>query len=158
MSATGLDVFDKTLQTTNIWLNEIKEKLGGADEQLAWKVLSVVLQKLRDRLPADLSAHLGAELPLLIRGAYYDQYEPSKQPTRYDRDEFIGKVRDWLSDARPVDAKDAVSAVFSVLSAHVPHGQIDNVQNALPKELRQFWILAEEDVVRPSGQGEARPH
>ncbi|TIP56582.1 MAG: DUF2267 domain-containing protein, partial [Mesorhizobium sp.] len=23
MSATGLDVFDKTLQTTNIWLDEI---------------------------------------------------------------------------------------------------------------------------------------
>ena len=28
MSATGLDVFDKTLQSTNIWLGEIMEKMG----------------------------------------------------------------------------------------------------------------------------------
>jgi hypothetical protein len=28
MSATSLDVFDKTLQTTNIWLDEIMVKLG----------------------------------------------------------------------------------------------------------------------------------
>ena len=28
MSATSLDVFDKTLQTTNIWLDEIMAKLG----------------------------------------------------------------------------------------------------------------------------------
>jgi len=31
MSATGLDVFDKTLQTTNIWLDEIMAKLGRTD-------------------------------------------------------------------------------------------------------------------------------
>ena len=28
MSATGLDVFDKTLQTTNIWLDEVMSVLG----------------------------------------------------------------------------------------------------------------------------------
>jgi uncharacterized protein (DUF2267 family) len=80
MSATGLDVFDKTLQTTNIWLDEIAATLG-SDRQVAWKVLSVVLHKLRDRLPVELSAHLSAELPLLVRGVYYDQFEPAKQPT-----------------------------------------------------------------------------
>ena len=50
MSATGFDVFDKTLQTTNIWLDEISATIG-PDRQLAWKILSVVLHKLRDRLP-----------------------------------------------------------------------------------------------------------
>ena len=64
MSATGLKVFDKTLQTTNIWLEEITEVLG-PDRQLAWKALSVVLHKLRDRMPLELSAHLAAALPLL---------------------------------------------------------------------------------------------
>ena len=39
MSATGLDVFDKTLQTTN---NEIMAKLG-PDRQVAWHVLGAVL-------------------------------------------------------------------------------------------------------------------
>jgi hypothetical protein len=49
MSATGLDVFDKTLQTTNSWLDEISDALG-PDRKLAWKVLSVVLHKLRESM------------------------------------------------------------------------------------------------------------
>jgi uncharacterized protein (DUF2267 family) len=100
MSATGLDVFDKTLQTTNIWLDEISATLG-PDRQLAWKVLSVVLHKLRDRMPMELSAHLSAELPLLVRGIYYDQFGPTKQPTEWDLEEFIHQVSKWLSDIRP---------------------------------------------------------
>jgi len=50
MSTTGLEVFDRTLQATHIWLDEISEKIG-PDRALAWKVLSTVLQALRDRLP-----------------------------------------------------------------------------------------------------------
>jgi uncharacterized protein (DUF2267 family) len=76
MAVTGLPVFDKTVQTTNLWLKEINEEIG-PDRQLAWHVLGGVLRTLRDRLPNDLAAHFGAELPLLVRGAYYDQYRPS---------------------------------------------------------------------------------
>lgn len=80
MSATGLEVFDKTLQTTNIWLGEIERDIA-PDRQIAWKILSTVLHKLRDRLPIDLSAHLGSQLPLLVRGAHFDQYRPAHQPS-----------------------------------------------------------------------------
>ena len=69
MSANGLEVFDKTLDTTHVWLKEIMADLG-PDKQVAWKVLSTVLHKLRDRLSINLAAHLGAQLPLLIRGVY----------------------------------------------------------------------------------------
>jgi uncharacterized protein (DUF2267 family) len=147
MSATGLDVFDKTLQTTNIWLDEITEKLG-PDRQLAWKVLSVVLHKLRDRIPVELSAHLSAELPLLVRGVYYDQFEPTKQPTKCDREQFVAEVAEWLSDARPVDPSAAIQAVFGVLSRHMPRGQIAKVQNALPHDLRALWSSAERNQDR----------
>ena len=68
MTTTGLDVFDKTMQTTNIWLKEICEELG-PDRQIAWHVLGAGLRTLRDRLEPDLAAHLGAELPLVVRGA-----------------------------------------------------------------------------------------
>ena len=155
MSATGLDVFDKTLQTTNIWLDEIMAELG-PDRQVAWKVLSVVLHKLRDRIPTGLSTHLGAELPLLVRGVYYDQFEPAKQPTDCDLEEFVAEVSEWLSDIRPVNPRDAIRAVFSVLSRHIPRGQIAKVQDALPKDLRAFWASAEESVIPPPEQGEAR--
>lgn len=147
MSATGLEVFD----TTNIWLGEIMDDLG-PDRQVAWKVLSTVLHKLRDRLPLELSSHLSAELPLLVRGVYYDLYEPSKQPTDCDLDAFIAEVDEWLADIRPVNARDAVRTVFAVLSHHVPAGQISKVQDGLPKDLRDFWRSAAEDVAPPPSQ------
>jgi uncharacterized protein (DUF2267 family) len=71
MSATGLEVFDRTLQTTNTWLGEIMETLG-PDRQIAWHALGAVLRTVRDRIPLGLglAPHLGAQLPLLVRGAY----------------------------------------------------------------------------------------
>ena len=143
MSANSLDVFDKTLQTTHIWLNEINAVIG-PDRHLAWKVLSTVLHKIRDRLPIELSSHLGSQMPLLIRGAYYDQYNPSAQPgTSRTVEEFVAEVAEWLGDARPVDPNLAIAAVICVLDRHVDPGQIAKVKGALPKHLRQMWDNAE---------------
>lgn len=139
MSTTSLEVFDKTLQTTNVWLNEISAEIG-PDRHVAWKVLSTVLHKLRDHLPIELAAHLGAQLPLLVRGVYYDQFEPAKLPLESNTtDEFIHEVQKWLSDTRTVDAKEAISAVFGVLSRHISEGQIEKVRNALPRGIKPLW-------------------
>ena len=143
MSANGLEVFDKTLETTHVWLKEIMADLG-PDKQVAWKVLSTVLHKLRDRLTVNLAAHLGAQLPLLVRGVYYDQFEPSRMPGECrNRDDFIAEVSAWLTDTRPVDPDEAVRAVFKVLSRHISKGQVDHVKQALPKSVRQMWDEAE---------------
>jgi uncharacterized protein (DUF2267 family) len=120
----------------------------GPDKQLAWKVLSTVLHKLRDRLTLNLAAHLGAQLPLLVRGVYYDQFEPGKMPSEFrSRDEFVAEVTQWLSDSRPVDPEEAIRSVFRVLSRHISEGQINKVRDALPKSLRQMWESAEDPTL-----------
>lgn len=139
MSTTGLEVFDRTIHSTNIWLKEIGEKIG-PDRHVAWKVLSTVLHKLRDRLPVEVSAHLGAQLPLLIRGAYYDLYQPHRQPVDIDKaDEFVEDVQHWLADSRGVDAKEAIAVVFGVLDRHIAESEITKVRQALPKSIRSLW-------------------
>lgn len=143
MSANGLEVFDKTLQTTNIWLDQIMERLG-PDRQVAWKALSTVLHKLRDRLPVEEAAHLGAQLPLLVRGVYYDQYQPARQPIRCNREEFVAEVTEWLADTRPVDPEDAIRAVFDVLSRNIDTGQVEKVKAILPEGIRDLWRSAEQ--------------
>jgi uncharacterized protein (DUF2267 family) len=140
MSATGLDVFDKTLQTTNSWLNEIGEDLG-PDRQVAWHALGAVLHALRDRLTLGLGVHLGAQLPLLVRGLYYDQWhagDPSLLKVR-SADEFLEHVAKGLSGIRPVNAVTATQAVFRVLNHHINPDQIANVREALPEEIRALW-------------------
>jgi uncharacterized protein (DUF2267 family) len=139
MSATGLDVFDKTLQTTHIWLDEIMRDLG-PDRQVAWRALGAVLRAVRDRVPTDLAAHLGAQLPLLVRGAYYDQWQPSREPERYrDVDEFVKRIGAELSDIRPVNPQGAAQAVFRTLGRHVTAGQAHKVRDALPEDIRRLW-------------------
>ena len=65
MSATGLPVFDETVQKTNTWLKEIAQALG-SDRHRAYQALRAVLHRLRDRLT--VAAHLGDQRPMLVRG------------------------------------------------------------------------------------------
>jgi uncharacterized protein (DUF2267 family) len=141
MSATGLDVFDKTLQTTHIWLDELMAEIG-PDRQVAWHVLGAVLRALRDRIPLELAVHLGSQLPILVRGIYYDQWHA---PGRMDEkprslDEFLTPISEQLAQTRPVDARDATQAVFRLLSRHVNPGQIDKVRQSLPGEVQAIWL------------------
>lgn len=147
MSANGLEVFDKTIETTHIWLKEIMEDIG-PDRHVAWHVLSVVLQRLRDRLPLPLAAHLGAQLPMLIRGVYYDQFDPAHCPgDRMTREQFIEDVRRGLSDTRPLDPSVAIGSVFGVLNRHISAGQIRKICDALPRAIREMWYNQEALVI-----------
>ena len=139
MSATGVEVFDKSPQVTNIWLNEIMED-HGPDRQRAWHILGVVLGTIRDRLPPDLAAHLGAQLPLLVRGAFYDRFEPSQPPDKSrTREEFLHRIEEGMMGVRPVNPEEAVHSVFHVLSHHLDPGQIAKVRQALPEDIRRLW-------------------
>ncbi len=152
MASSGLDVFDKTLQTTNIWLDGIMAELG-CDRQQAWHALGAVLRTLRDRVPLELAAHLSAQLPLILRGAYYDQWHPAAQPERHRTlDEFLARIGAELHGTRPVDVEAATRAVLRTLSRHADAGQIRKVMDALPREVRSFWLtaLAANDAVTPA--------
>src|SRR5919204_1028946 len=139
MSATGLEVFDRTLQITNTWLDEVMATLPH-DRKLAWHILGSVLRTIRDRVPVNLAAHLGAQLPLLVRGTYYDQWRPSETPKAWrSADEFLAIVSAELSSQKPVDAKDAAQAVFRVLNHHVDPNQVEKMRHALPEEVQALW-------------------
>jgi uncharacterized protein (DUF2267 family) len=139
MAATGLEVFDKTLQTTNIWLDEIMKEIG-SDRHAAWHTLGAVLRTLRDRLPLELAVHLGAQLPLLVRGTYYEQWHVASQPTRlHTVDEFLERVTEGLHGTRPVNVREATLAVMRTVARHIDAGQVQKVGGALPEAIRAFW-------------------
>jgi uncharacterized protein (DUF2267 family) len=139
MAATGLEVFDKTLQTTHTWLNEIGEEIG-PDRQRCYQALRAVLFALRDRLPPDEAAHFAAQMPLLVRGMYYDGYRPAGKPEKIrSRDEFLTKVAENLGQIRPIDTEDATRAVFKTLQRHVGGGELEEVKQSLPQEIRTLF-------------------
>jgi uncharacterized protein (DUF2267 family) len=140
MSATGLSVFDSTIEKTNIWLNEIMDGLGWQERQRAYHALSAVLHALRDRLTIPEAADLGAQLPLLVRGLYYEGWHPSGKPVKErKKEEFVAHIAQAFRDAPDVDPEDVTRAVFRVLARHVTAGEIDEVKQMLPAELRELW-------------------
>jgi uncharacterized protein (DUF2267 family)/CBS domain-containing protein len=140
MSATGLETFDRSIHATNVWLKEISKEIG-PDRRLAWRVLGVVLRALRDRLPVEDAAHLSAQLPLLIRGAFYEQYRPAVQPSSMrSREEFIARVADGLEGGgKPINPEKAIKAVLSVLQRHIVEPETVKVRHALPEDIRRLW-------------------
>jgi uncharacterized protein (DUF2267 family) len=139
MSTAGLDVFDKTLQITHIWLDEIMETVG-PDRNVAWHVLGAVLRTLRDRLPPELAAHLASQLPLLVRGTYYEQYRPGHAPERiHTEQDFLSHVASGMTGIRPVNSRKAARSVLAVLAHHVTPEQVEKVKRSLPEAIRKLW-------------------
>lgn len=140
MDQAMLPVFDKTVHITNVWLKNVMDHMGEADQHHAYTALRATLQALRDRLPVNEVAHLGAQLPMLVRGFYYEGWHPAGTPTKERaKDEFVAHVREAFRGNVQVDAERAVRAVFGVLAEHVTAGEIQDVKRALPPEIRGLW-------------------
>jgi uncharacterized protein (DUF2267 family) len=136
MPSTGLEVWDKTIQTTHIWLDEIMEATG-EDRHAAWHALGAVLRALRDRLPIEVAVHLGAQLPLLVRGTYYEQWHLAGPgvPVR-GMEDFLDLVAAHLGRGRIIGPDAATAAVFRTMARHVDEGQVEKVLGVLPGSIR----------------------
>jgi uncharacterized protein (DUF2267 family) len=140
MSATGLDVFDTTVHKTNAWLKEEAEALGIPDRHAAYAALRATLHALRDRLTVEEVAQLGAQLPMLMRGFYYEGWNPTDKPVKArHRADFLDRVAQELRGNAAVNPEDAARASFRVLAGHVTDGEIQDVKQMLPTEIRDLW-------------------
>jgi uncharacterized protein (DUF2267 family) len=146
--STGLDVFDTTVQQTNLWLKDLMEQLG-LDRKHAYRVLAATLHAVRDRIGPDNAVHLGAQLPMLIRGFYYEGWHVAATPTKIrHKEDFLDYVNSEVFRGLGLDPEVAVRAVFDVMAKRLDAGEVDKLTNLFPKELRELW---------PAGAGRRQP-
>jgi len=140
MTTTGLGVFDHTLQTTHIWLNDLMGELGWEDRHKAYQALRVTLHALRDRLTMEEAVQLGAQLPMLVRGFYYEGWNPKGKPLKErHKEEFLAHIHNYFKDDPDVDPERVARAVFKVLTKRTSEGEIKDIKHLLPMELRELW-------------------
>ena len=140
MSMTGLDVFDNTVQKSNIWLKEIMEELGWENRHRAYLALRATLHALRDRLNTEEVVELAAQLPMLIRGLYYEGWELNKEKGKQRHiKEFLDNVLHYFATDPDANAEQITRAVFKVLSKRITTGEIEDIMSLLPKEIRELW-------------------
>jgi len=139
MAMTGLRAFDHSLTITKRWLKELQEELHSEDQNETYSLLGAVLNALRDRLTIEQSAHLAAQLPLLLKGAFYDQWKPAEKPLKYrSEQEFLDRVKESFDNPRwnPLRVS---GAVFRVLDKQVSEGEIGKAKHELPPEIEKLW-------------------
>ncbi|MCU1677384.1 MAG: hypothetical protein JWM93_2142 [Frankiales bacterium] len=137
--ATGtVDAIERTVHKTNEWVNDVAREVGTEDRALAWRILRGYLQVLRDRLTMDEAAQFAAQLPQLLRGVFYEGFDPGHQPEKIrDRDIFLERLAERAGLADPAEAERAAAAVTRALRRHVTSGEMDDVVAQLPTEIRE---------------------
>lgn len=129
-------IIERSVEKAHLWLDDMAAELGTDDRNEAYRALRAYLHALRDRLTVDEAAQLAAQLPELIRGIYYEGWNPSGTPVKYRGfDEFLERISaDAILDGE-TQASFAASAAATVLRRHVSAGEIEDIRAILPEDL-----------------------
>lgn len=141
MKPTGLAAIDHSPQVVAEWLNLLQLDLGWPDRNRAYMLLRETLHAIRDFLTVDEAADLSAQLPLLIRGIYFEGWVPAKTPVHpRSVDDFLNRVMQPFADDPLIEPDVAVAAVFAVLRRQISRGEYDQVAWAMRQPLRDLWM------------------
>ena len=131
--------FENSLQKTQKWLRELRVNADLEDNEEALSVLRVVLHRLRDRLPREEAVDLGAQLPNIIQGFYYESWQPSLMPLRNRaKRPFLEDVATDLDPQRNEPDR-LVRDVLNLLACHCDPREISRIINQLPEDIRSLW-------------------
>jgi uncharacterized protein (DUF2267 family) len=143
MTNTQLPVLDHTIQLTNVWLKKLIEEHHFATRHDAYSALRAVMHALRDRLTPEQAVHLGAQLPILVRGVYYEGWHMAGKPVpERHLDQFLARVAKELPPQFPWDPLSVSKAVFDLLWKELDFGVTAKIVDTLPYDLKGLWPAA----------------
>ena len=140
MSATGLEVFDKTIHETNHFVKVVMRELATDDRHAAFGALRGSLHALRAHLQAPEMANFSSQLPMLLRGLFYEGWHPNGA-SGHERhlDDFLAHVAEDLPPKLKGYPAEAARAAFTALSECLDGRELKKVVHLMPHELRELW-------------------
>ncbi|WP_299961295.1 DUF2267 domain-containing protein [uncultured Roseobacter sp.] len=140
MSAQGLEVIDHTVQLTHEWINELAARLDWSSKRSALRLLRLTLHRVRDHLLPNELAQFSAQLPLLVRGMFFEGWVPKHTPIK-DRnaEEFKNAIDSQMREAEEYRGPEDIRCVFDLLNARLTKGEIEDVRANLPMAIRALW-------------------
>jgi uncharacterized protein (DUF2267 family) len=85
-------------------------------------------------------AQLAAQLPMLVRGFYYEGWDPTGKPLKdRHREDFLARIESEFRRDEAIDPEQVARAVFALLARKVSEGEIEDVRHVLPAEIRKLW-------------------
>jgi uncharacterized protein (DUF2267 family) len=130
---------DAAAQTTEDWVDDLTQRLGWRDRERVYRALLAALHALRDVLTRDEAVFLGAQLPALLRGLYYEGWHPGARPPARSRSAYLERIHDGLHRDPGVDAEQVARCVFALLAARLPSAELEDAKAATPSTLHNLW-------------------
>lgn len=137
MGDAGYTSFATTVDKANHILAQIEDDYGWPKDRRgqSYAALRTVLHTLRDRMTVDQTAQFAAGLPMVVRGMFYEGWEPSRVPQRMNADEFRERVREGFSYNVTGGTDPLVKTVVGALRHHVSDGEWAKITSTMPDEL-----------------------
>lgn len=127
--------YEHAVQRANVWVADVTSALGSQDRQYGQRVVRAWLHTLRDRLTIEAAVKLGQQLPELLRGIYYDGWEPHLAPVKYNAVEFVYRFS-AESFVPSSEVPGIVATVTRVFGDRMSPGQLAETLAELPANLR----------------------
>lgn len=138
---THVETLDRASHKANVWLKELAAELGYEDRHHAFVALRASLHALRDRLTVEEAAELGAQLPTLLRGVYYEGWRPQGKPLKErHKAEFLDHIAAALDGDFQYETERVARGVFRFLAGKISSGEMDDVRSILPREIRELLL------------------
>lgn len=138
----AISILEKNIQHTMRWVYAIEEECNWEEDNKkeAFLALRVVLRELRDLLPLETAIHLSAQLPLLIRGLFFENWSPHvNQPKIRRKEEFLASIADGLFSYPDVDPEEITRSVLKVLSGKISKGELEKIIAVLPNDIKNLF-------------------
>lgn len=140
--ATTVPILENNIHQTMDWIYAIEEACHWDDDnqRRAFVALRAVLHQLRDLLTIEEAAHLSAQLPLVIRGIFFENWNPNPTTSEMiEKAEFLGSIAKLLYPYQELDVEKTTRGVFQVLRGKLPPGEFDKIISTIPKEIRELY-------------------
>ncbi|MFO8126911.1 DUF2267 domain-containing protein [Yoonia sp.] len=135
-----IHVFERTTYEAHEWVNNLAGRTGWQSERDVLRLLRTVLCKIRDHLPVNEMAQFSAQLPLILRGMFFEGWQPKVTPVRERHAaDFIADVDDKVGDVIDYQGLSDIKAVFNVINDQISAGEVEDVRACLTQELRDLW-------------------
>lgn len=132
--------FDKHCKEANEWLLEIGDRAGYPDRtDWSYGCLRAVLHTLRDRTTIEEIFQFSAQLPVLIRGIYFEGYKPTGKPDKMNAEEFMYRIKKDLGNSNPISSDEAFRVVLEILYDRTSTGEMDDIRGQMPKAIQNIW-------------------
>ncbi len=136
---TAIHDFDASVSASEAWIDDLMRRLGWHDRERVYLALLATLHALRDCLPRDEAVYVGAQLPPLLRGLYYEGWHPGGRGPAQSRSAFLTRIHDGVRREPGVDPEQVSRAVFSLLAARMSAAELEDAKAATPKTLHNLW-------------------